>query len=268
MASPTPDSLTGRFPETLASCVDGYAASPVTAGESGGTVLRLTAPGRPTWYLKAGRDEVAQDISEEMHRLTWLASRIAAPRLVHFVRDADQAVLVTTPLPGMSAAAWLEHHPARATEALRAIASFLHGLHALPVVQCPFDASHTVRLAAARERLERGEVDEDDFDDARLGQTAEQVWQDMMAMLPLPFERVVTHGDFSLDNIFIDDGQVSGCLDVGRLGVADPYQDVAILWNNLAEYGEALQAIWLEAYGAAPPDMERLRFHCCLDEFF
>jgi aminoglycoside 3'-phosphotransferase I len=268
MASSTLDTLIGRIPEALQSRVDGYAASPVTTGQSGGTVLQLSAPDRPTWYLKAGRDEVARDISEEMHRLTWLTSRVAVPQLVHFVRDAEQAVLVTTALPGVPAAAWLAQHPARAPEALRAIASFLRGLHALPVPQCPFDASHCVRLAAARARVDQGVVDEDDFDDARLGQTAEQVWQDMMAMLPLPFERVVTHGDFSLDNIFLDDGQVSGCLDVGRLGVADPYQDVAILWNSLAEYGEALQATWLDAYGAVPPDTERLRFHCCLDEFF
>jgi len=261
-------SLITQLPEPLASRVDGYTVTPVTTGESGGTVLRLTASGRPTWYLKSGQGDVANDITEEMHRLTWLAPRLPAPQLVHFVRDANRAVLVTTALAGEPAAAWLEQHPARIDEALQAIARFLHRLHALPVAQCPFDASHSVRLAAARARVDQGVVDEEDFDDARRGQTAEQVWQDMTAMLPLSFERVVTHGDFSLDNIFIDDGHVSGCLDVGRLGVADPYQDVAILWNNLSEYGEAWQRVWLDAYGAAPPDMERLRFHCCLDEFF
>lgn len=55
-------------------------------------------------------------------------------------------------------------------------------------------------------------------------------------------------------------------IDVGRLGVADRYQDLAILWNNLEEYG--LGAELLRAYGEAEPDETRLRFHLMLDELF
>ena len=78
--------------------------------------------------------------------------------------------------------------------------------------------------------------------------------------------RVVTYGDFSLGNLLFDAaGGVMGCIDVGRLGVADPYQDIAVLWQNLREFGaEGL----LEATLAYPLDPARLQFHRCLDELF
>ena len=61
---------------------------------------------------------------------------------------------------------------------------------------------------------------------------------------------------------------MTGCIDVGRLGAADPYQDLAILWENLGEFGaDAQRALW-RAYGVAAPDERKLLFHLCLDEFF
>ena len=256
------------LPADLRTRLAGYTATPVTTGESGGEVHRLSAPGRADCFLKAGRGSVSDDITHEMLRLTWLDGRLPAPRVLHFVRNDDHAALLSTALPGVAAAEWLAAHPERAADAVHSIAEFLRQLHALPVEHCPFEAGHVLRLAAARQRLAAGLVDEEDFDEARAGMSAEAVWAAMQAMLPLSFERVVTHGDFSLDNIFLEDGRVTGCLDVGRLGVADPYQDVAILWNNLSELGAELQETWLSAYGVMPPDNARLAFHCCLDEFF
>lgn len=259
--------LTG-LPTELQTRLAGYNATPVTTGESGGVVHRLSAPGRPDCFLKAGRGAVADDITHEMLRLTWLDGRLPAPRVLHFVCNDDHAALLSGALPGVAAAEWLAEHPERAGDAVHRIADFLRQMHALPVENCPFEAGHGLRLAAARQRLDAGLVDEDDFDEARAGLSAAAVWAAMQAMLPLPFERVVTHGDFSLDNVFLENGRVTGCLDVGRLGVADPYQDVAILWNNLSEFGHGLQEAWLSAYGLMPPDTARLAFHCCLDEFF
>jgi aminoglycoside 3'-phosphotransferase-1 len=256
------------LPADLQTRLGGYSAIQITTGESGGVVHRLSAPGRSDCFLKLGRGAVADDITHEMLRLTWLDGRLPAPRVLHFVRNDDHAALLSSALPGVAAAEWMAEHPERAGDAVHCIADFLRQLHALPVEHCPFEAGHVLRLAAARQRLDAGLVDEEDFDEARAGMSAEAVWAEMQAMLPRSFERVVTHGDFSLDNIFLEDGRVTGCLDVGRLGVADPYQDVAILWNNLSEFGSELQEAWLSAYGVMPPDNARLAFHCCLDEFF
>lgn len=63
-------------------------------------------------------------------------------------------------------------------------------------------------------------------------------------------------------------GQVTGLIDVGRLGLADPYQDLAVLWNCLNEFGTELQQQMWADYCIQTPDADRLEFHLCLDEMF
>ena len=255
-------------PDSVRVATTGYAWTPATDGESGGAVFRLTAPGRPTLYLKAGAGRVAHDITAELARLEWLAGRLPVPAVRLFVRAPEEAYLLTTAVTGQSAHEYLVSRPERRAETVESLGHFLRVVHSLPLAECPFHAGHALRLATARHNLEAGLVATDDFDEEREGWTAEQVWSETEGLLPLTFDRVVTHGDFSLENVFVADGRVAGCIDVGRAGAADPYQDLAILWHNLAEFGEAAQLALWPAYGIRAPDERKLRFHLCLDEFF
>lgn len=235
----------------------------IDLGESGGRVFRIGAHA----FLKYGEGPVRDDIVAEHARLAWLQGRIAAPRVLHFSETAGAAWLLSAALPGQMAETLLDARPRDRDRIVDAMAGFLRQLHALAVAECPFDASHPVRLAQARRNIDAGRVAEGDFDDERAGWTAEQVWEALRAGTPPRFDRVVTHGDFSTGNIFLDaDCRVTGILDVGRLGVADRYQDLAILWNNLEEYD--LGARLFAAYGEAEPDTARLRYHLLLDELF
>jgi len=117
-------------------------------------------------------------------------------------------------------------------------------------------------------RLDAGLVDVDDFDEEREGWSAEQVWDEMSALLPFAPDPVVTHGDISLDNILIADGGHVGCIDAGRAGIADRYQDLAIVWHGLAEFGRPLQERFFATYGIDQPDERKISFHLMLDEFF
>ncbi len=248
--------------------LDGYRATRVLAGESGGTVDRLDASGRGSLYLKRGEGRIADAITDEMARLVWLRERIAVPEVVHFARSAGAAWLLTTAIDGATVDALVEDDPTCLPALLAPLAGFLRSLHTLPVERCPFDAGAPVRLAAARAHLDAGLVDTDDFGAEHAGWSAEQVWDAMAALRPATFARVVTHGDFSLGNVLVKEGRIAGTIDVGRAGVADPYQDLAILWHNLEEFGAGLGDRFLVHYGIDRPDRARLAFHLCLDEFF
>lgn len=149
-----------------------------------------------------------------------------------------------------------------------ALAAFLRRLHSIPVCNCPFNSDRVFRLAQAQSRMNNGLVDASDFDDERNGWPVEQVWKEMHKLLPFSPDSVVTHGDFSLDNLIFDEVNLIGCIDVGRVGIADRYQDLAILWNCLGEFSPSLQKRLFQKYGIDNPDMNKLQFHLMLDEFF
>lgn len=256
------------LPTGLAGHVAGRRWHRDLVGEAGCAVHRLERAGDRDLYLKHGAGGAAGDVLDEAVRLRWLYGRLPVPRIRHVEAGAEGAWLLTDALPGRTAWQMLDADPRGRGGIVDALADLLRRFHALPVERCPFEAGHPFRLAQARNRLEAGSIDEDDFDAAHEGWSAEQLWQAMTALLPFAPERVVTHGDFSLDNIVFGEGGAAGCLDVGRCGVADRYQDVAILWSCLGEFDVALQARFLARYGIATLDERRLRFHLMLDECF
>lgn len=256
-------------PSNMAARVDGYAWARDTIGESGGTVYRLHGKAEePDLYLKHGRDAIADDIVSEMVRLRWLAPHKVAPVVRSFVSNDSEAWLLMDALPGKTAYQLLEEFPDERMIVVDTITNFLRRLHDIPVAQCPFNSDHHLRLALAQKRMDAGLVDTEDFDGERSGCTAQQVWRDMTALLPLTPDPVVTHGDYSLDNLLLRNGDVVGCIDVGRAGIADRYQDLAILWNCLGEFGPEFQVRMLTRYGIYDADERKLRFHLMLDEFF
>lgn len=265
----TERSNSATVPRAISTAVEGYRWSRDTVGQSGASVYRLHGkPGAMDLFLKTGTGAVAADIIAEAARLRWLAEYLPVPQVVDFEAADGAAWLLMTAMPGQPACRLLEADSSTGPKVVDALAAFMRRVHAIPVEACPFENALAPRLAHARARIDAGQVDEDDFDEERLGQTAEQVWADVQAMLPLAFDRIVTHGDFTLDNLLLDGGAVVGCIDVGRAGIADRYQDLALLWTCLSEFGAGLQDRLFEQYGIDKPDPRRMAFHLLLDELF
>lgn len=256
-------------PADIARHLDGYRWARDLVGESGGAVYRLHGhAGAPDLFLKHGSGAVADDITDEMTRLLWLARYVAVPEVRQFVRGSSDAWLLMTAIPGKTAWQLMAAHPERRLVVVDRLAHFLRQIHAIPVDQCPFTSTHVHRLAAARVRIDAGLVDEDGFDAPRQGWSAVAVWEALQDLVPLASDPVVTHGDYSLDNILVGDGEEIACIDAGRVGIADRYQDLAIAWNCMGEFGVAYQARFLAQYGVADLDRNKLDFHLMLDELF
>jgi aminoglycoside 3'-phosphotransferase-1 len=256
-------------PTSMSALIAGYAWARDTIGESGGAVYRLhDKPGAPDLFLKYGKGTVADDVTDEMVRLRWMGHHLPVPDVLQFVRTADEAWLLMSRMAGKTAYQLLTSDSDAHGDIVDALVEFLKRVHAVPVAACPFNSDDAFRRSQARARIDAGLVEIDDFDEERQGWSAEQVWQELQTLLPLSPDPVVTHGDFSLDNLLIDQGQVVGCIDVGRVGIADRYQDLAILWNCLGEFNPALQRRMFERYGIAEPDRGKLQFHLLLDELF
>jgi kanamycin kinase len=61
---------------------------------------------------------------------------------------------------------------------------------------------------------------------------------------------VVCHGDYCLPNILIESGIPTGFLDLGELGVADRWWDLAVAtWSVTWNLGPGYEGLFLEEYG-------------------
>ncbi|WP_285663995.1 APH(3') family aminoglycoside O-phosphotransferase [Actinorhabdospora filicis] len=233
---------------------------PVTLGMSGAGVYRLSGPSR--LHVKIGDGEVAA----EGERLAWLAKAgVPAPEVIETGEVEGHAFVVTVTLPGRPASdPWPQ---GRRLAVAGVLGGFARELHAVAVEGCPFDRRLAVRVPRARADVAAGRADPEDG--ARL--LAEL--HALLAAGPVE-EPVVCHGDFCLPNVLLeaDSLAVTGIIDVGRLGVADRYTDVAVMARSIVsdlnpQFGPAHAEAFLRAYGAHPPDALRIELYRLLDEF-
>ena len=147
-------------------------------------------------------------------------------------------------------------------------------LHATNISACPFDQSRRVRVAAAEARVRAGLVREDDFDDARQGRTAMDLYAELVGRSPASEDRTFTHGDYCLPNVVLmEDGaggfRVSGFVDCGNAGIADRYQDLALCARSVADnFGDEWVRPLFARYGLDSVDQDKLAYYQLLDEFF
>ncbi|MBY5327668.1 APH(3')-II family aminoglycoside O-phosphotransferase [Rhizobium leguminosarum] len=245
----------------------GYRFERDALGRSAASVFRLEALGLPTLYLKVEEVGPFGELADEAARLRWVkASGLPCPDIIAEDSDGARNRLLINALPGSDLASASALTPLVRVELL---AAALIDLHRLPIASCPFDHRLEARIATAKARMQAGIVDETDFDETRLGKSAEALFVELESGRPGREDLVVTHGDACLPNFVASKEGFSGYIDCSRLGVADRYQDIALACRSIAHnFGEALVQPFLERYGMPATDAARLDYYQLLDEFF
>jgi aminoglycoside phosphotransferase len=247
----------------------------ITTGMSGAEVRR--SPDGSV-YAKTGSGVLRRDLVAERERLEWLAGTdLPAATVLDWVDDDETATLTLRTVPGVPMS---ELSGPDAAIAVEALGRFLARLHATTRESCPFERWLAVTVPVVRVRVEEGLVDEDDFDVAREGCSAEDLLTELVELRPRAeklevADLVVCHGDACLPNFLVDPDtfEVTGMIDVHRLGVADRHLDLALATRSTASttlnpgFGpDAAQAL-VAAYGREV-DPWRIDFYRLLDEFF
>lgn len=241
-------------------------------GFSGSQVFRVEYNHQPVAYLKIARRGTADDLQPELARLLWLDAYregLPVPRVQYYGESGDWQYLLIESLPGVGIHDELlrDHLP----DVLTITAQTLRRIHEIPVGTCPFDMTLDVKIAQAHRHLSQGWVDESDFDAERQGQSAEAVFQQLIATRPADEDRVFTHGDYCAPNILLhpETLALTGLIDWGRAGIADRYQDLALHTRSiLYNFGTGWAHHFLYAYGLNAVDEAKLAFYRLLDEFF
>lgn len=234
-------------PRAVATLAAGGSAEAVWRNELGGVTFALAGAAGVDRYVKWQPLGTTLDLAAEAVRLRWAGRFTPVPDVLALGSDDEGEWLVTAAVPGRSAVdeRWL----AEPETAARAIGAGLRALHdALPVDACPFDWGVSARLA-------RAEGEGSGSSDAR-------------AALPVapPVDRlVVCHGDACAPNTLLgEDGAWTAHVDLGSLGVADRWADLAVATYSLGwNYGPGWDGALLAAYGVAPDD-ERTAYYRAL----
>jgi kanamycin kinase len=205
-------------PSVVADIAAGRPVAAVWVNELDGVTFQVgSGDGRE--FIKTATPAWAHHLVAEVDRLGWAASYVRVPRVLGAGDGPPQAggtprLLHTAGLPGRSAVdpRWV----ADPRTAARAIGAGLRLLHdALPVDDCPFGPPPWVTEQAPVDRL------------------------------------VVCHGDACAPNTLIgDDGRCCGHVDLGDLGVADRWADLAVAMLSLSwNYAGSWEDDLLDAYG-------------------
>lgn len=237
-------------PDVVAALAGGDTITPVWRNELGGLTFRLEgAAVRYVKWVATGTPEI--DLREEAVRLAWARPWATVPRVIEHGTDDEGAWLVTAEVFGRSAVdpRWIAE-PVTASAAIGRGLRLLHD--SLPVDQCPFDWSVEGRLVRADERIADGEGSADRSPEYRHLELAKT--RACIGDPPAIDRLVVCHGDACVPNTLLhDDGTFAAHVDLGSLGVADRWSDLAVAsWSLEWNYGPGHDDVLYKAYGIAP----------------
>ena len=227
-------------PETIRRISGSHPVVPVWVNGDGGVTFQI-GTGVALRFAKWAPDSSGIDLGSEAVRLRWASRYAKVPKVLDFGSSKDGTWLVTAGLAGESAVT--DHWKSQPAVAVRIAGAGLRELHeALPVAECPFDWSIETRLkvapwtAASADRLP--------------------------APAPPIDQLVVCHGDACVPNTLIDEaGRFSGHVDLGSLGVADRWADLAVgTWSTEWNYGPGWEDLYLASYGVEP-DPSRISYY-------
>jgi kanamycin kinase len=229
----------------------------------GGVVHRMESAGGEVRFLKLTTGPRALRLQPEAGRMRWARAYLPVPEVIAAGSESSVDWLLTAALPGRSGVA-----PELLADPLATIPAVARGLRrfhdAAPVDACPFDFRLDAALAHVHRRAEAGLIlPEVDFEGEFKGLSLEEALDKLDRGRPTTEDLVVCHGDYCFPNVLIEDGEVTGYVDLGELGVADRWFDIAVAawstnWNWHA--GPAYEALFLEAYGIEP-DRERMAYY-------
>jgi kanamycin kinase/aminoglycoside 3'-phosphotransferase-3 len=210
--------------------------------------------------------------------MKWLEGKIPAPKVIAFEKDKVSQYLLMSKVPGKTACddSFLSH-PA---ELLDFLSKALKTLWSVDVSDCPRIRDVDVLLSKAKYNVENNLADMDNVEPDTYGKDGFENPQALLNWLydnKPGFEPVLSHGDFCLSNVLIENGKLSGFIDLGETGVGDKWRDIALLYRSLRHnsggyyggkvYPDINPDMLFDALGIAP-DRNKLRFYTLLDELF
>lgn len=224
------------------------------------TTWRLDHPDGRVRYAKVDTAGRYPTLRGEAERMVWAAAYLPVPRVVELIERDGATILMTEALPGRDGTDPVWRHDV--SNLVRALGRGLAAFHdAVEEEWCPFRFEIARAIDHVADRVARDDHDPTGFHEEHRHLTPAAALEQLRDSAPDAEELVVTHGDYCPPNALLRDGAVTGYVDLGQLGAADRWRDIAIGgWSAVWNFGPEYEPLFYEAYGIEP-DHDRIRFY-------
>ncbi len=260
-----------QLPREIRAMVEGEQCVTDNIGQSDSMVLMF-----PDKVLKIQKNTAETECEYRM--LNWLQGKLPVPRILSYVLEGETGYMLMSRIEGQMACD--EGYMKQPQVLITALARCLKRLWEIDITECPSRWDLQIKLAAAEENVQNNQVDLENVEPETFGEKGFKNPRELLEWLKAnkPAEELVlSHGDFCLPNIFLKDGRLSGYIDLGRMGIADKWQDIALCYRSLlhnycGKYGEKVdvdinpEALFEEL--GIEPDWDKLQYYILMDELF
>jgi kanamycin kinase/aminoglycoside 3'-phosphotransferase-3 len=256
------------FPPDLLNLISGYTCKKGTIGCTEARVFCYESK-EETLYLKIS--EVCEETRRARDLMRYLEGKLPVPQIRYYREENGNAFLLMTQAVGTMACDCPEnlvHEPMEQT--ILALANGLLMLQAIDISACPIQNELEKKLQSAKYNIAHNLVDMQRYESHGF-ESPTALFRWLTENRP-PEDLCMTHGDYCLPNILIEGSNVTGFIDLGRGGIADKWQDIALCVRSLKfnlpreKHQEAVDMLFAQLH--IPPCESKIQYYILLDEFF
>jgi aminoglycoside phosphotransferase len=251
------------FKKVLDGKFNDYVIKEMEGGETNAELFEIIVDEGKRFVLK----RQIESLKTEYLNYSWLYGKIPVPEVVFYENLQDTEILCLSKLPGFT----LDHYTRKfkAKEIIVMYATSLKWLHSLPIDENAFTQKLDNRILEAKYNFENDLIDPSDLQPENQSISLSKLFDKLLDSKPNFEELVFTHGDYCFDNSIYQHKNLSGLIDIGKGGVADKYQDIALAVRSIKDiYDDEYVRLFLKEYGLEELDEEKVAFYTLLDEFF
>lgn len=259
-----------NLPKDLTELLSEYTCTRNKIGCSSAGVYNYRKDG-DSLYLKI--EKINPEIHREYEISKWLNGKLPVPIIKHYCEIDGFSYFLTEEVKGRMACDCPADELCKPYEkTVRLLAEGLLMLQSVDTSDCPFSNTLDIKLQNALFNIENNLVDMDDFEEGNDFDTPMDLYGYLLENKS-PEELCFTHGDYCLPNVFIDNQSVTGFIDLGRAGIADKWQDIALcvrsIGYNLRNADSKEKYInLLFDHLKIQPNWEKINYYILLDELF
>ncbi len=218
----------------------------------------------------------SKEADNEYTMMLWLNQKLPVPKIIEYDKTNKYSYLLMSKCPGVTACSdAMMTSPKQQSELL---ARALEEIWDVDWKDCPSDCSLDNKLLQAEYNVCNGLINVSDCEQETFCKHGFSSPETLLYWLKenKPEEELfLSHGDFCLPNVFFENGELSGLIDLGRMGVADKWCDIALCYRSLRNnYNGRYTGHRLSGYDESylfnalqiNIDWDKIRYYMLLDE--